>query len=70
MLPGIDLLDEHDLEGRTAADPAELERIQQTLIETLGQFGIAVAAGDITKGPDHHPLRSLSRERCARGQDR
>ena len=50
-LPGIDLLEEHDLEGRTAADPAELERIQQTLIETLGQFGIAVAAGDITKGP-------------------
>ena len=50
-LPGLDLLDEHDLEGRTAADPAELERIQQTLIETLGQFGIAVAAGDITKGP-------------------
>ncbi len=50
-LPGLELLDEHDLEGRTAADPAELERIQQTLIETLGQFGIAVAAGDITKGP-------------------
>ena len=25
--------------------------IQQILIETLGQFGIAVAAGDITKGP-------------------
>ena len=50
-LPGIDLLEEHDSEGRTAADPAELERIQQTLIETLGQFGIAVAAGDITKGP-------------------
>jgi S-DNA-T family DNA segregation ATPase FtsK/SpoIIIE len=51
VLPGIDLLDEHDLEGRGTADPAELERIQQTLIETLGQFGIAVAAGDITKGP-------------------
>jgi S-DNA-T family DNA segregation ATPase FtsK/SpoIIIE len=50
-LPGLDLLDEHDTEGRTAADPAELQRIQQTLIETLGQFGIAVAAGDITKGP-------------------
>jgi S-DNA-T family DNA segregation ATPase FtsK/SpoIIIE len=50
-MPGIDLLEEHDLEGRTAADPAELERIQQILIETLGQFGIAVAAGDITKGP-------------------
>ena len=50
-LPGFDLLDAHDTEGRTAADPAELERIQQILIETLAQFGIAVAAGDITKGP-------------------
>src|SRR5213595_3327593 len=51
VLPGMDLLEEHDNEGRTAADPAELEQIQQILIETLGQFGIAVAAGDITKGP-------------------
>jgi DNA segregation ATPase FtsK/SpoIIIE, S-DNA-T family len=50
-LPGIDLLEEHDTEGRVATDPAELEDIQQTLIETLGQFGIQVAAGDITKGP-------------------
>jgi DNA segregation ATPase FtsK/SpoIIIE, S-DNA-T family len=50
-LPGIDLLDVHDMEGRTAVDPAELEQIQQVLIETLGQFGIVVAAGDITKGP-------------------
>jgi DNA segregation ATPase FtsK/SpoIIIE, S-DNA-T family len=50
-LPGLDLLDEYDPEGRTAADPAELQRVQQILIETLGQFGIAVAAGDITKGP-------------------
>jgi S-DNA-T family DNA segregation ATPase FtsK/SpoIIIE len=50
-LPGIDLLDAHDTEGRTVADPAELEEIQKVLIETLGQFGIAVAAGDITKGP-------------------
>jgi S-DNA-T family DNA segregation ATPase FtsK/SpoIIIE len=50
-LPGFDLLDTHDTEGRTAADPAELEQIQQVLIETLAQFGIAVAAGDITKGP-------------------
>ncbi|MGH7937110.1 MAG: DNA translocase FtsK 4TM domain-containing protein, partial [Chthoniobacterales bacterium] len=50
-LPGIDLLEEHDNEGRVAADPRELEDIQETLIETLGQFGIQVAAGDITKGP-------------------
>jgi DNA segregation ATPase FtsK/SpoIIIE, S-DNA-T family len=51
IVPGLDLLDEHDPEGRTAADPAELERVQQILIDTLAQFGIAVAAGDITKGP-------------------
>lgn len=50
-LPSIDLLEAHDTEGRTAVDPAELEQIQQVLIETLAQFGIAVAAGDITKGP-------------------
>jgi DNA segregation ATPase FtsK/SpoIIIE, S-DNA-T family len=50
-LPGLDLLEEHDPEGRGGADPAELQRVQQTLIDTLGQFGIAVAPGDITKGP-------------------
>jgi S-DNA-T family DNA segregation ATPase FtsK/SpoIIIE len=51
VLPGMDLLDEHSLEGRGTADPSELEDVQQVLIETLGQFGIAVAPGDITKGP-------------------
>jgi S-DNA-T family DNA segregation ATPase FtsK/SpoIIIE len=51
VLPGVDLLDVHDLEGRTAADPSELEHVQQVLIDTLAQFGIAVAPGDITKGP-------------------
>jgi DNA segregation ATPase FtsK/SpoIIIE, S-DNA-T family len=50
-LPGLDLLNEHDPEGRGGADPSELQRVQQTLIDTLSQFGIAVAPGDITKGP-------------------
>ena len=49
--PGIDLLEEHSLEARTATDPSELQEVQQVLIETLAQFGIAVAPGDITKGP-------------------
>src|SRR5881227_2726639 len=49
VLPGLDLLDEQDVEGRAAADPSELERVQQILIDTLAQFGIAVAPGDITK---------------------
>jgi S-DNA-T family DNA segregation ATPase FtsK/SpoIIIE len=51
VLPGVDLLDEHNLEGRGTSDPSELEDVQQVLIETLAQFGIAVAPGDITKGP-------------------
>jgi DNA segregation ATPase FtsK/SpoIIIE, S-DNA-T family len=50
-LPGLDVLDEHDPEGRGGTDPAELQRVQQTLIDTLAQFGIAVAPGDITRGP-------------------
>jgi len=28
-----------------------MQEVQQILIETLAQFGIAVAPGDITKGP-------------------
>jgi len=50
-LPGVDLLEEHSLEARTATDPSEMQEVQQILIETLAQFGIAVAPGDITKGP-------------------
>ena len=51
VLPGIDLLEEHNLDARTAADPSELQEVQQVLIDTLAQFGIAVGPGDITKGP-------------------
>jgi S-DNA-T family DNA segregation ATPase FtsK/SpoIIIE len=51
VLPGLDLLEEHSFEARTATDPSELQEVQQTLIETLAQFGIAVGPGDITKGP-------------------
>jgi S-DNA-T family DNA segregation ATPase FtsK/SpoIIIE len=50
-LPDLDLLDGLDEEGRQAADPGELKEIQATIIETLGQFGIVVAEGDITRGP-------------------
>src|SRR5213075_435506 len=51
VLPAVDLLEEHSLETRTATDPSELQEVQQILIETLAQFGIAVGPGDITKGP-------------------
>ena len=50
QLPGLDLLDEI-VQGDTAADPDELLRVQALVIETLAQFGIAVAPGDITRGP-------------------
>lgn len=50
-LPPVDLLDETDPGDLTAADPDELRGIQNTLIETLQQFNIPVAAGDITRGP-------------------
>jgi len=51
FLPGVDLLEEHSLEARTATDPSEMQEVQQILIETLAQFGDCVAPGDITKGP-------------------
>ena len=51
QLPELDLLDSADLSSRQAADPAELMRVQDQIIDTLEQFGIKVSKGDITKGP-------------------
>jgi S-DNA-T family DNA segregation ATPase FtsK/SpoIIIE len=50
-LPSFDLLDPLDHASRQAADPGELLAIQETVIETLAQFGISAARGDITRGP-------------------
>ena len=50
-LPGLDLLDPMDTENRETAKPEELLAIQDTIIETLAQFGIVVTRGDITRGP-------------------
>ena len=50
-LPDVELLEPLDEAGREAADPEELKEIQSTIIDTLGQFGISVVAGDITRGP-------------------
>ena len=50
-LPPIDLLEAVDMSSREAVDPAELRALQEVVIETLGQFGIEVSAGDITRGP-------------------
>jgi len=50
-LPDMDLLEDLDAEGRHAADPEELKEIQSVIIDTLAQFAISVAPGDITRGP-------------------
>jgi DNA segregation ATPase FtsK/SpoIIIE, S-DNA-T family len=50
-LPTVQLLEPIDLEGRKAADPAELKLIQHVLIDTLKQFNIEASPGDITRGP-------------------
>jgi S-DNA-T family DNA segregation ATPase FtsK/SpoIIIE len=50
-LPSFELLDPVDHASRQAADPGELLAIQETVIETLAQFGISAARGDITRGP-------------------
>src|SRR5207248_4061664 len=51
VIPSIDLLDEHDPDDPGAADPAELDRVNQPSFETLPHFAVARAAADITKGP-------------------
>ena len=51
QLPPIDLLDCVDESTREAVDPADLLSLQNTLVETLQQFGIEVSPGDITRGP-------------------
>lgn len=50
-LPDLELLDAPQHHDHKPTDPAILQGVQKTLIETLSQFGIEVAAGDITKGP-------------------
>jgi S-DNA-T family DNA segregation ATPase FtsK/SpoIIIE len=51
QLPSIDLLDPIDESSRESVDPEELRSLQNVIIETLQQFGIEVAPGDITRGP-------------------
>ncbi|HYZ71566.1 MAG TPA: DNA translocase FtsK 4TM domain-containing protein, partial [Chthoniobacterales bacterium] len=50
-LPGVDLFDPVEAESRKASDPTELKEIQAVLVDTLKQFNIDVAPGDITRGP-------------------
>jgi DNA segregation ATPase FtsK/SpoIIIE, S-DNA-T family len=50
IMPSLDLLESPDSD-REPADPAELKATQDTILDTLAQFGIQASPGDITKGP-------------------
>lgn len=51
QLPPLDLLDSADAGSRQSADPNELLATQNTILETLKQFGLEASPGDITRGP-------------------
>ncbi len=50
-LPDLDLLHWDDEADRKPADKGLLLATQQTIIRTLGSFGVAVTPGTITRGP-------------------
>ena len=51
QMPPLDLLDSPDTGGRQSADPNELLAVQNSILDTLKQFGLEASAGDITRGP-------------------
>ena len=51
QLPALDLLDVTDHSGRPQTSHEELLAVQNRIVETLSEFGIAVTPGDITRGP-------------------
>ena len=50
-LPDLDLLDYDENAEAEPADTSELLALQNTIVRTLGTFGIPVTPGDITRGP-------------------
>ncbi|HPA16834.1 MAG TPA: DNA translocase FtsK [Verrucomicrobiae bacterium] len=50
QLPPLSLLERSDPSKRVAATSEELAKKQETLVQTLKQFGIVVDKGDITRG--------------------
>jgi DNA segregation ATPase FtsK/SpoIIIE, S-DNA-T family len=69
-LPPLDLLDEAEESDRGPADYESLRITQQTILETLVEFGIEATAGDITFGPtitryEVKPVRGVRVDRIA-----
>ncbi|MFT5466505.1 MAG: S-DNA-T family DNA segregation ATPase FtsK/SpoIIIE [Verrucomicrobiales bacterium] len=64
QLPSLDLL-AYDDEEEEPTDKLALLETQQTIIDSLGTFGVKVTAGDITRGPsitryEVYPSKGLS----------
>ena len=70
QLPGIQLLQTPDLTIRPTETKEELMANARLMVQTLAQFGIEVAPGDITKGPtitryELHPAPGVKLEKIA-----
>ena len=70
LLPGIGLLQTPDLTVRATETKEELMANARLMVQTLAQFGIEVAPGDITKGPtitryELHPAPGVKLEKIA-----
>ncbi|MBV9128565.1 MAG: DNA translocase FtsK [Verrucomicrobia bacterium] len=50
-LPDVELLDTREVQDHQAVNEKEFDLVQNKIVETLEQFGIKVAKGDITRGP-------------------
>jgi S-DNA-T family DNA segregation ATPase FtsK/SpoIIIE len=70
QLPTIDLLHHPDLTVKPTETKEELMANARLMVQTLAQFGIEVAPGDITKGPtitryELHPAPGVKLEKIA-----
>ena len=70
QLPGLVLLNQPDLTVKPTETKEELMANARLMVQTLAQFGIEVAPGDITKGPtitryELHPAPGVKLEKIA-----
>ena len=70
QLPGMELLNPPDLTVKPTETKEELMSNARLMVQTLAQFGIEVAPGDITKGPtitryELHPAPGVKLEKIA-----
>jgi S-DNA-T family DNA segregation ATPase FtsK/SpoIIIE len=70
QIPAIDLLNQPDMTVKPTETKEELVANARLMVQTLAQFGIEVAPGDITKGPtitryELHPAPGVKLEKIA-----